>query len=263
MRILTLAMHVPDSRAAIAVAGDGSGIDRRGVKFVCNPFDEFAVEQAVQLKEQRSDVEEIVAITLGAADAAEALRTALAMGADRGVHLCDDGVPVHDELFKARALAAAIGRDSAGFDLILCGEQTIDNDTGELAPALAEYLDLPHVGAVCQLEVADDGSSVRVHRSIEGAEEVVDASMPVLISCGKGLVEPRYPSLPNLMKAKKKPVEVLTAAEIPELASSAARTTLVELMQLPARASCTMLKDEPQVMARELIRLLHEEAKVI
>jgi electron transfer flavoprotein beta subunit len=262
MRILTLAIQVPDSRSPISVESDGSGIRKDGVKFVCNPFDEFAVEQAVQLKESRSDVQEIVALTIGPADAAGTLRTALAMGADRAIHVLDEE-PLRDELALAEILAAAIGRDEHSFDLILCGKQTIDRDAGELGPALAELLGWPHVGAITKLEVAEDASTARTHRRIEGAEEIVDAPMPLLLTCEKGLVEPRYPALPKLIQAKKKPLETVAVADLPGLGALAGGTTLVKLSPPPPRPSCTLIDGEPAEMARELVRRLREEAKVI
>jgi electron transfer flavoprotein beta subunit len=262
MRILTLAIQVPDSRSAIHVAADGSGIDATGVKFVCNPFDEFAIEQAVQLKEQRSDVAEIVALTIGPEDAAGTLRTALAMGADRAVHVVDDEA-ARDELALAELLAAAIGRDEAGFDLVLCGKQTIDRDAGELGPALAELLGLAHVGAVTELQLADDAASARAHRRVEGAEEVVEAALPLLVTCEKGLVEPRYPALPQLIKAKKKPVETIAAADLDCPGALAGGATFLRLAEPPPRPACTIIDGEPEAMARELVRALREDAKVI
>ncbi|MEE8458747.1 MAG: electron transfer flavoprotein subunit beta/FixA family protein [Phycisphaerales bacterium] len=262
MRILTLAMQVPDSRATVRVAADGLDIDTTGVKLVCNPFDEFAVEQAVQLKEHRSDVTEVAALTIGGATAIEALRTALAMGADRAIHVRLDE-PCHDELYLAELAAAAIGRDETGFELVLCGKQTIDHDAGELGPALAEFLGRPHVGAVTRLELAPDAATVRVHRRVEGAEEVVEAPLPILITCEKGLVEPRYPSLPNLLKAKKKPTETLTVSDLPGLGDRTPGTVLVKLTPPPAKPSCRMIEGDPRQVASELVRLLREEAKVI
>ncbi|MHC4107568.1 MAG: electron transfer flavoprotein subunit beta/FixA family protein [Planctomycetota bacterium] len=262
MRILTLAMQVPDSRATIRLARDGLGIDPSGVKLVCNPFDEFAVEQAVRLKESRHDVEEVVALTVGPPEAAQALRTALAMGADRGIHVCGEALPTHDEVHLAGLAAAAIRHD-AQVDLILCGKQTIDRDAGELGPALAEFLGWPHVGTVARLAVADDAGSVRAHRRIEGAEEIVEAPLPVLITCDKGLVEPRYPSLPNLVKAKNKPVRTVTAGDLPGYVEPAPGLRFVKLTPPPPRPACRMLDGDAQQMVRELTRLLHEEAKVI
>ena len=264
MRILTLAMHVPDSRATIKVAPDGSGIETAGVKSVCNPFDEFAVEQAVRFKENRSDVEEVVALTVGSSAASEALRTALAMGADSAIHICDDQLSLHDEILLARMLAAAIQRDERAFDLILCGKQTIDRDAGELGPAIAEFLGWPHIGAVTELELSEDASSIRAHRRIEGAQEILESPLPVLITCDKGLVEPRYPALPKIIKAKKKPIETVRIGELSKInAQPQALTKFVGLSELAARSACTMIDGEPHHMAKELVRLLHEEAKVV
>lgn len=266
MRVLTLVMQVPDSRAAIKVVPDGSCIDTTGVKFVCNPFDEFAVEQALQLKESRSDVEEVVALTVGGASAVQALRTALAMGVDRAIHVCDEELPTHDEIFLAEILAAAVRCGKADFDLILCGKQTIDRDAGELGPALAEFLDIPHIGAVTRLHLADDGESLRAHRRIEAAEEIVESPLPVLITCDKGLVEPRYPSLPNLIKANKKPVETVIhsgPSDLPPLNAHALGTTLVKFSSPLPRPACKIIEGQPNEMARELVRLLRHEAKVV
>ena len=263
MRILTVIKQVPDSNATIKVASGGADIETAGLKLVLNPFDEYGVEQAVQLKEKRSDVEEVVALTLGGDKAAEILRTALAMGADRGVHVCDDSIDPRDELAWAGIAAAAIRRDEKGFDLVLCGKQTIDNDSGEAGPALAELLDLPHVGAVGTLEVADDGKQLKARRRVEGAEEVVECSLPALITCEKGLVEPRYPSLPNLMKAKKKPVEKLALGDLEGAQTSTPGVSFVSVAPPPPKPPCKLVEGEPEEMAKELVRLLREEAKVV
>ena len=263
MRILIVVKQVPDSRATLSVASDGSGIDKAGVKFVCNPFDEFGAEQAVQLREKRSDVEEIVAVTIGPADAVATLRTALAMGADCGVHIVADESVMHDELYLARALAAAIGRDERGFDLILCGKQGIDNDSGELGPALGECLGWPHIGAIVELELNDAGDHATARRRIEGGVEVVEAGLPVLLTCEKGLVEPRYPSLPNIVKAKKKPVETVEVEALDGMSGVAPASVFVGLAPPPAREACRMIEGEPAEMAKELVRVLREEAKVV
>ncbi|MCH7527458.1 MAG: electron transfer flavoprotein subunit beta/FixA family protein [Planctomycetes bacterium] len=263
MRVLTVIKQVPDSNAAIKVKGDGSGIETAGVKLVCDPFDEFGVEQAVQLREKRSDVEEVVVICLGGDKAGEALRTALAMGADRAIHVNDPKFESQNELFAAWVLGEAIKTEENGFDLILCGKQNIDLDSGAVGPALAEFLDLPHVGAVTSLEVSEDGKRFTARRRIEGAEEVVSCELPALLTCEKGLVEPRYPSLPNLMKAKKKPSRVLTSADLPEADASTAGTDLVTMSPPPPRPGCKVIEGDPEEMARELVRVLREEAKVV
>ena len=259
MRIVTVVKRVPDSRATIKVKPDGTGIDTAGLRFVCDPFDEFGLEQGVQLKEQRADVQEVRALAAGPKAVTEVLYVALAMGVDRAVHVLDDTLPVEDELAVAAVLAAAIRHDPQGADLILCGKQNIDNDAGELGPALAEYLGLPHIGAVTQLEVAADGGSLIAHRRIEGAEEIVETKLPALLTCEKGLVEPRFPSLPKLMKAKKHPIETISPGDLPGTGTIATARSLVTLSPPPPRPTCTYLEGEPPEMARELVRRLREE----
>ena len=263
MRILAVLKHVPDSRASITVKADGTGIETGGVKFVCDPFDEFAIAQASHLKETRSDVEEVHVVTSGPNSAAEVLRTGLAMGADLGIHICDDDVPIHNELLIAELIAAAIRHRQIPYDLILCGKQTIDTDAGEFGPALAEFLDLPHVGAIVSLELATDASTARVHRRIEGAEETVETPLPALMTCEKGLVEPRPPSLPNVMKARKKPIETLSLADLDGMSEAAGQLTFIKLESLPPNPPCRMIEGKPEEIASELVRLLHTDAKVI
>ncbi|UCG31640.1 MAG: electron transfer flavoprotein subunit beta/FixA family protein [Phycisphaerales bacterium] len=264
MRIIVVTRQVPDSNAVIKVKPDGSGIELTGVKLVMDPFDEFGIEKAVRLKESRKDVEEVVALCVGPAKAAETLRTALAIGADRAIHVEDPAVEVPNELFTAAVMAAAIKKDPKGFDLILVGKQAIDWDAGQTGPALAEYLGLPHVGAVTNLEVSEDGKNVKANRRIEGAEEIVECRLPAVITCEKGLNEVRYPTLPNLMKAKKKPMDKLAAADLPDLDMGGKTSTeLVKMSPLPERPPCKMLEGEPADMARELVSLLREEAKVV
>ncbi|MEK6797326.1 MAG: electron transfer flavoprotein subunit beta/FixA family protein [Planctomycetota bacterium] len=262
MRILTIVKQVPDSNAVIKVLPDGSGIDQAGLKLVPDPFDEFGVELAIQLREKRGDVAEIVALTLGPDKAAEALRVALAMGADSGIHVCDLKFESKNELFSAYVIAEVVKREPA-FDLVLCGKHNIDLDAGAVGPALAEFLGLPHLGAVTALELADDGKRFTARRRIEGADEVVECDLPALLTIEKGLVEPRYPSLPNLMKAKKKPVKVVTSTDIPGEDAADAGADFVSLAPPPPRPECKFVEGEPAEMAQALVRLLRDEAKVI
>lgn len=264
MKILVLVKQVPDSTTNIKVRADGADIDRGGVKMVVNPFDEFAIELAVQLREKRKDVASITALTVGPATAADALRTALAIGADDGLHLQDAAFDKLDELQTA-ILIGAVVKDE-GYDLILRGKQEIDLDSGQLGPALAEALDLPHVGAVTALEIADDGKSFSANRRIEGADEIVSGRLPGLLTIEKGLVEARYPSLPNLMKAKKKPIKVIAAGDVPgfsDTVSKAGGSQATRFELPPPRAAGKLLKGDAAQTAAELVRLLREEAKVI
>lgn len=263
MRILAIVKQVPDSNAGIKLKADGSDIELGGLKLVLDPFDEFGVELGLQLREKRSDVTEVVALTLGPDKASEALRVALAMGADSGIHINDPELESKNELFAAQVIAEAIRKDAAGFDLILCGKYNIDLDAGAVGPALAEFLDIPHVAALQGLDVSDDGKSLVAHRRIEGAEEVVECLLPALLTIEKGMVEPRYPSLPNLMKAKKKPVTALNSADLSGDGGLKAASSLESITAPPAREACKLVEGEPEEMAKELVRLLREEAKVV
>jgi electron transfer flavoprotein beta subunit len=266
MKVLVLVKYVPDSTVAIKVKPDGSGIETAGVKYVMNPFCEFAVEAALRFKEKNAAAKaEITALTLGPAAAVETLRTAYAMGVDHAIHLCDDLFANIDELTTARVIAAAI--KDLGFELILAGKQAIDYDSGQMGPALAECLGWPHVGTVVGINWAADLKSATVRRRIEGAEEIVEIKLPCVLLCDKGLCEARYPSLPGLMKAKKKPVDVKNAAALgfnaADLSREAAPTWMAEFSPPPPRPPGRMLKGEPPEAAKELVRLLHEEEKMI
>ncbi len=264
MKILVVIKQVPDSTTKIKIGPDGEDIERSGVKMVVDPFDEFAIEQAVQLKEKRSDMEAVTALIMGPAGCSEALRTALAVGADDALHLQDDAFEQLDELQRAATIAAVIKDD--GYALVFRGKQEIDLDAGQLGPALAEALGWPHVGAATRFEMAEDGKTFSANRRIEGADEVVEVQLPALVTCEKGLCEMRYPSLPNLMKAKRKPVKTLTAADVPGFAEVTAAVGGARMHQFtppPARPPGKILKGEAAETAKELVRLLREEAKAI
>lgn len=264
MKILLILRQVPDSTTAIKIAPSGADIDRAGVKMVLNPFAEFAVELAQHLRETRKDVQQITALIAGPAKASEALQVALAVGADEGIHIQDDSFDQLDELQQAAAIAALVR--PMGFDLILAGKQEIDLDSGQTGPALAEALDLPHVGAVTKVEIGADGKSLKANRRIEGAEEIFSTPLPCVVTCEKGLPEMRYPSLPNLMKAKKKPIRVVKTAEIEGFAGVVERVggTKVAGVELPPpRPPGKVIGGDPATAVKELLRLLREEAKVI
>ncbi len=266
MKVLTLVKHVPDSTTKIKVKDDGSGIDTAGVKFVMDPFCEFAVEAALQFREKNSGAEaEVTAMTLGGEKAVDVLRTAYAMGVDHAVHLRDDLFDNLDDLATARVLAAAI--KDQGFDIIFTGKFAIDYDRGQVGPALAECLGWPHVGTVTAIEWADDCKSATAHRRIEGAEEVVEVKLPALFAVDKGYVEARYPSLPGLMKAKKKPVDVKDAAALgidaADLSREAMGTWMEQYTSPPPRPPGRMIDGEPEEAVKELVRILRDEEKLI
>ena len=200
-------------------------------------------------------------ITAGPERAAQALRTCLAMGADRAIHVKDDGLERADPLTVARALAAAI--KGQPFDLILAGKYGVGGDNAQVGPMLAQLLDLPQVCAVSTLTVGECTLSAR--REIEGAIEVVESSLPALVTAEKGLNEPRYPSLKGIMAAKKKPIEVrdLASLGLSLPAPGSEPLTWARLDPPPARKEGKILTGDPADAARELVRLLREEAKVI
>ena len=250
MRIAVCIKRVPDSETRVKIAPDGKSLDETGVKFVLNPYDEFAVEEALRRREQ-AGAGEVVVFSLGPAAAQETLRTALAMGADRGVLLQVDRMPA-DGLVVARALAAEL-QDGA-FDLILFGKLAIDDYNHQVGPMVAELLGLPCVTSVSRLEIAD-GKGV-AEREIEGGIEVCEFPLPAVLTVDKGLNEPRYPALKGIMAAKKKPLEVKPV----QLGAGALE--VVALTPPPERKEGKIVGEGPGAVP-ELVRLLREEAKVL
>ncbi|MFQ5430412.1 MAG: electron transfer flavoprotein subunit beta/FixA family protein [Phycisphaerae bacterium] len=266
MKILALLKHVPDSTATIKVREDGSGIETAGVKFVTNPFCEFAIEAALQFNEKNPTASaEITAMTLGSAASVEVLRTAFAMGADHAIHLCDDQFQGLDDLTIGRVLAAAI--KDRGFEIVFAGKYAIDYDRGQVGPALAECLGWPHVGTVTGIEWGDGFKTATARRRIEGAEEVVEVRLPAVFCIDKGYVEPRYPSLPGLMKAKKRPIETLDAAALgldaAALSPEAMGTSAGRFEPPPPRPPGRKLEGEPEAQVSELVRILRDEEKLL
>jgi electron transfer flavoprotein beta subunit len=250
VRIAVCIKRVPDSETRVKIAPDGKSLDEAGVKFVLNPYDEFAVEEALRRKEQ-AGAGEVVVVSLGPAAAQETIRTALAMGADRGVLLQVERIPA-DGFLVARALAAEL-KDGA-FDLILFGKMAIDDYNHQVGPMVAERLGLPCVTSVAHLELAD-GKGV-AEREIEGGVEVCEFPLPAVLTVDKGLNEPRLPALKGIMAAKKKPMEVKpTALAVGEM-------EIVALTPPPERTAGKIVGEGPAAVL-ELVRLLREEAKVL
>jgi electron transfer flavoprotein beta subunit len=256
VNIIACVKQVPDTETQIRVKPDGSGIDETGVKWVMNPYDEFGVEEALRLKEKIGG--EVTIVSLGPARALESIRTALAMGADKGIHINDPALDGADAYNTAMAMAAAI--KSIPYDMIFCGQRAIDDDSGQVGSILAELLDIPQVTVVTKVDV--DGNAVKVIRPIEGAQLLIESPLPCLITAQKGLNEPRYASLPGIMKAKKKPVDVFDAASLGVTVDIKARVakTTPPPARTPGKIICG---EDPAEKARDLAKLLREEAKVI
>src|SRR6267154_1232188 len=209
MKIAVCVKRVPDSETRVKIASDGKSLDEAGVKFILNPYDEFAVEEALRRKENAGSGE-VVVIALGPTAAQETIRTALAMGADRGILLQADRIPT-DGLEAAKALAGEL--KGGGYDLVLFGKMAIDDYNHQVGPMVAELLDLPCVTTVAHLEI--DGAKGVAEREIEGGVEVVEFPLPAVLTTDKGLNEPRYPALKGIMAAKKKPLDVKPTAPGP------------------------------------------------
>jgi electron transfer flavoprotein beta subunit len=248
MKIAVCIKRVPDSETRVKIASDGKSLDEAGVKFVLNPYDEFAVEEALRRKEAGG---EVVIVSLGPAAAQETIRSALAMGADRGVLLQTDRIPA-DGLETAKALAAEL--KDGGWDLILCGKMAIDDYNHQVGPMVAELLGLPCVTAVAHLELAAGRGTAE--REVEGGVEVVEFPLPAVVTTEKGLNEPRYPALKGIMAAKQKPLQTKPVT----LATGG--IDVLALLPPPERKEGKIVGEGPDAVP-ELVRLLREDAKVL
>ena len=250
MKIAVCIKRVPDTETRVRIAADGASVDESGVKFIVGPYDEFAVEEALQRRDKAGGGE-VVAIALGPDAAQETIRGALAMGADRGVLLKADRIPA-DALAVAKALAAEL--KDGGYDLVLFGKMAVDDHHHAVGPMTAELLGLPCVTAVSKLEL--EGGNGVAEREIEGGVEVVEFALPAVLTAEKGLNTPRYPALKGIMAAKKKPIEVKPAA----LGESRVAATS---LSLPAERKAGRIVGEGPDAVPELVRLLRTEAKVL
>ena len=258
MKIGVFVKQVPDTETKIRVNANGTGIETDGIKYIINPYDEFAIEEALKTKEKIGQGE-VVLISLGSARAVEAIRTGLAMGADRGIHVDDGGVS-GDSFVTARVLANLLQKE--GLNLIFCGKQAIDDDAAQVVQMVAEFLNLPQAMVIEKFEMKEDKKGATVHRRVGGgAKEVYEVDFPMILGCEKGLNTPRYASLPGIMKAKTKPLVLLKASDL--LGDAKPKTVNMNYRLPPERKAGKILQGEPEQVVKELVRLLREEAKVI
>ncbi len=260
MDIIVLLKQTPATESNIEIADDGASIKTGDVKWVMNPYDEFAVEEAIQIKEARGGT--VTILSVGTDKTVEAIRTALAMGADKGVLVNDPAAAGCDGLGVARILAHVI-KDTP-FDLIIAGQRAVDDDNYLVGSAVAEYLNIPQISMVVKQEIKD--GKIACTRTLEGGVAALETALPALFTTQRGLNDPRYTSLPGIMKAKKKPLDVKTLADIgldPQTISDP-KTKIVALSPPPGRKGGRMIDGETaQEKAAELARVLHEEAKVV
>lgn len=248
MKLIACINHVPDTAAKINVAGDAKSIDKTGITFVLNPYDEFALEECLRLKEKNGG--EVIAVSLGTDAHKETLRKALAMGVDKAVLLKDDSP--RDSFAVARALADYIKEQSP--DAVFFGKQSVDSDDAAVGGMVAEMLGLPSASVVVKLEVT--GTNAVAEREIEGGREKVQLTLPAVFTAQKGLNDPRYPSLKGIMAAKSKPIEERPAT------ACAPKTELVGMRKPPSKNPGKIVGTDVSAVP-ELVRLLREEAKVI
>ena len=249
MKILAALKQVPDTETKIKVAADGCSLDPADVKWITSPYDEYALEEALRLKEAKGA--EVVAVSVGDDKAKDVLRNALALGADQAVLIKAAGLS--DPLAIAQALAAYA--EGKGFDLLLFGNKGFGADNGAVGPMVAEKLGLAQANLVTKLELAE--ASFRAEREGDGGTEIVEGTLPAVITAQRGLNEPRYASLKGIMAAKKKPIEEVEAAPAP----AAARVSALALP--PARPEGRKLDGEAAAQAAQLLDLLKHEAKVL
>ncbi len=259
MKIIVCLKVVPDTASRLKVADDGRNIVQTDLTWIISPYDEFAIEEGLKLREKHSG--EVVLLSIGPERVVSGLRNGLAMGADSAHQIWDPLFEKLDAAGRATALASAI-RHLGGADLVLCGHQGVGDDDSQTAGLLAGSLDLPIVSMAIKLDIA--GTSAVVEREVEGGIEVWDATLPAVITTQKGLNTPRYAGLKGIMAAKKKPMGVMDAAALGLTAEALAARTERRTMAPPAeRPPVKLIQGDPAAQAKELIRLLHEEAKVI
>ncbi len=254
MNIVVCVKHIPDPNLPPEM--DGNTLKREGIQGVLDPGDEFGVEAALQLKEAHGG--EVTLVSMGPAQAMEAIRRGLSMGADKGVLITDDALKGADALVTARVLAAAIGREQ--YDLVIAGVESTDGYTGTMPGTLAEFLGLPQVTFAKQVET--DGSSLKVNRQTADGYHVIESSLPALITVTAGVNEPRYASFKGIMAAKKKPVETLSLSDLGLSGDEVAiKQKVAQVTPAEERKAGEVIQDDGSAAAR--IADFLKEAKVI
>jgi electron transfer flavoprotein beta subunit len=257
MNLYVLLKRTFDTEEKINISGNA--ISEDGAEFIINPYDEYGVEEAIQIRDSQGG--EVTAISVGGEEAEKQLRTALAMGADKAVLInIEDELESGDEYTTARIVAQYL--KDKGADLIFAGNVAIDGGSGQVGPRVADLLDIPYVTTITNIQV--DGESVSIVSDVEGDSEQIETTLPLLVTAQQGLNEPRYPSLPGIMKAKKKPLEELELDDLDlDEDDVEAKTKTIEVYLPPKKEAGRVLDGELQDQVKELVNLLYSEAKVI
>lgn len=257
MNIYALVKRTFDTEEKIVVKN--GAIQEDGAEFIINPYDEYAVEEAIQVRDEHGG--EVTVLSIGGEDAEKQLRTALAMGADKAVLInTEDDLDEMDEFSAAKIISEYLKDKDA--DLIIAGNVAIDGGSGQVGPRVAELLGINYVTTITDLKI--DGTSATLVRDVEGDSETIETSLPLLVTAQQGLNEPRYPSLPGIMKAKKKPLEELELDDLDlEEDDVEAKTKTVDIFMPPEKAAGRILEGDISDQVSELVNLLNKEAKVI
>lgn len=260
MNIVVLIKQLPDSEALLTISEDGASLNIEQ-KFAMNIFDEFALEEAVRIKEKHTG--KVKAITLGSGKAVEALRTGIAMGADEAILLEDEVFSDGDGYATAFVLSKAIAKEP--FDIILCGRQAIDDDRAEVGQMVAQFLGLPHVGSIVKLDIADGAAVAEV--AVESGKEVVKVQLPAVFTAQKGLNEPRVPLIAGVMKAMKAQIPRVTAADLgltaAQTGKQGSKVKVVKYSLPKIKPAVQFLSGEPREAAIEAVRILMDVERVI
>lgn len=257
MNIYVLMKRTFDTEEKITISN--GQINEDGAEFIINPYDEYAVEEAIQVRDAHGG--EVTVVSVGNEETEKQLRTALAMGADKAILVnIEDDVENGDQFTTAKILAEVLKDKEV--DLVIAGNVAIDGGSGQVGPRVAELLEIPYVTTITKLDI--DGEKVTVVRDVEGDSEVIETSLPLLVTAQQGLNEPRYPSLPGIMKAKKKPLDELELDDLDlDEDDVEAKTKTIEIYLPPKKEAGRILEGELDSQVKELVSLLHTEAKVV
>jgi electron transfer flavoprotein beta subunit len=260
MNIFVFVKRVPDTESRIRIQGETKSVIEEGLNFIINPYDEYAVEEALRIKEAKGG--SVRVFSVGRDESLTILRKCLAMGADEAVLLKDETPETYDGLRTAKVIAQALRTRYTGFDLLLFGKQAVGADNSQIPSMVAELLGLPQANVVTKLEI--EGTGGTAYREVEGGTEKVIFNLPAVISAQKGLNEPRYETLKGIMAAKRKEIPVVPVADLGLPPDDLTPQVEIKSLEIPPqRQAGKILQGEPAETARQLVELLHREAKVI
>lgn len=260
MNLFVFVKRVPDTESKIKINHETNTVNEEGLNFVLSPYDEYAVEEAIQIKEAKGG--QVTVFSVGPVEAQTILKKCLAMGADEAVLIKDDAGETFDALRTAKIISQLLKTKYTEYDLLLFGKQSVGADSAQVPSMVAAMLDLPQVNVVTKLEI--EGNTGAAHREIEGAEEKVAFALPAVISAQKGLNEPRYETLKGIMAAKRKEIPIVTLEELGFAPDElAVQLELTKMESPPSREAGKIIEGEPDEAAKKLAEFLRHDAKVI